>query len=141
MNDSVEVLNSVELDEMTRKAIGLVANEIEAKIRGNLQSALHEAAEKELAEVKSNVQLIENTLAEVEKRLLTDQRSHIDEMVAKQQDAQETTNNTLVEIEKRLLSEQRSRIDEVEGKLVRTQYALLGLMAVTLSATIIGVFL
>ena len=171
MNDSVEVLNSVGLDEMTRKAIGLVANEIEAKIRGNLQSALHEAAEKELAEVKSkaseikdkiwedlqsalreaaakelaevksNVQLIENTLAEIEKRLLSEHRSHIDEMITKQQDAQETTNNTLVEIEKRLLSEHRSRIDDVQGKLVKTQYALLGLIAVTLLATITGIFL
>ena len=46
MNDNVELLNSVGLDDMTQKAIELVANEIEEKIRGNLQSALHEAAVK-----------------------------------------------------------------------------------------------
>ena len=148
MNDSVEVLNSVELDEMTRKAIGLVANEIEAKIRGNLQSALHEAAAKELAEVKSNVQVIESTLTEVEKRLLSEYRTRIDEVIAKQdevvakhQDVRGMIESTLAEVEKRLLSEQRTRIDEVEGKLVKTQRALLGLIAATLLATITGIFL
>ena len=49
--------------------------------------------------------------------------------------------STLAEVEKRLLSEQRTRIDEVEGKLVKTQRALLGLIAATLLATITGIFL
>lgn len=188
MNDNVEVLNSVGLDDMTQKAIELVANEIEEKIRGNLQRALHEAAVKELSEVKSNVQMIENkiaevgerllaehntridaviakqdeviaeqqngreviksTLAEVEKHLLAEYRTRIDEVIAKQdevvakhQDVREVIESTFVEVEKRLISEQRTRIDEVEGKLVRTQYALLGLIAVTLLATITGIFL
>ncbi len=188
MNDNVEVLNSVGLDDMTQKAIKLVANEIEEKIRGNLQRALHEAAVKELSEVKFNVQMIENkiaevgkrllaehntrideviskqdevatkqlndseviksTLAEVEKHLLSEYRTRIDKVIAKQdevvakhQDVRELIESTFAEVEKRLLSEQRTRIDEVEGKLVRTQQALLGLMVVTLLATITGIFL
>ena len=188
MNDNVEVLNSVGLDAMTQKAIELVANEIEAKIRGNLQSALHEAAVKELSEVKSNVQMIENKIAEVGKRLLAEHNTRIDEVISKQdevatkqqndreviertlaevkkhllseyrtridkviakqdevvakhQDVREVIESTFAEVEKRLLSEQRTRIDKVEGKLVRTQWILLGLMVVTLLATITGIFL
>ena len=188
MNDNVEVINSVDLDEMTQKAIELVANEIEEKIRGNLQRALHEAAVKELSEVKSNVQMIENKIAEVGKRLLAEHNTQIDERISKQdevatkqqndrevikstledvkkhliaeyrtriekviakqdevvtkhQDVRELIESTFSEVEKRLLAEQRTRIGEVEGKLIRTQYALLGLIAVTLLATITGIFL
>ena len=64
-----------------------------------------------------------------------------DEVVTKHQDVRELIESTFAEVEKRLLSEQRTRIDEVEGKLVRTQQALLGLMVVTLLATITGIFL
>ena len=141
MNDNVEVLNAVELDEMTRKAIGLVADEIVDNIRENLQSVLHEAAVTELAEVKSNVQMIENKIVEVRERLLSEQRTRIDEVIAKQQDVHEASESTLTEVEKRLIAEHRNRSDKVESKLARTQYALLGLMVVTLLATIAGIFL
>ncbi|MYD62976.1 MAG: hypothetical protein F4W91_18205 [Gemmatimonadetes bacterium] len=142
MNDIAEEINSVELDDMTRHAIRLVASEIVENIQGDLQGVLRQAATQELAGIESNIeQMIEDKIAEVEKRLLAEYGNRIDEVVAKQQNQREVIESTLAEAEKRLVAEHRNRSDKVESKLARTQYALLGLIAVTLLATITGIFL
>ena len=107
------------------------------------------AKQEELAAKQQNDRkVIKSTLADVEKHLLAEYRTRIDKVIAKQdevvakhQDVREVIESTFADVEKHLLSEQRTRIDEVEGKLVRTQRALLGLVAATLLATITGIFL
>ncbi len=141
MKYGVEVLDSVELDEMTQKEIESVASELESEFQRNLQSTLREIVVKEMDEVKSIMQTFEGKFVELEERLLAAHQDRIAEVITRQQDVRKATEDKLTEVENRLIAEHRMQMDKVEKKLVRTQYILLGFVGITLLAAITGIFL
>ena len=116
MKYGVEVLDSVELDEMTQKEIELVASELETEFQRNLQSMLREIVVKEMGEVKSTMQTFEGKLVELEERLLAAHQDRIAEVITRQQDDRKAAEDNLAEFEKRLLAEHRKQIAEVLAK-------------------------
>ena len=116
MKYNLEVLDSVELDEMTQKEIELVASELESEFQRNLQSTLREIVVKEMDEVKSIMQTFEGKFVELEERLLAAHQDRIAEVITRQQDDRKAAEDNLAEFEKRLLTEHRKQIAEVLAK-------------------------